>query len=63
MIAPRHAEAGFVHAMQEHLDEVWTDRVHRSDRPRWAPRTTMAVASGVSLLLWGAIAVAIAAVR
>ena len=33
------------------------------DGRRWAPRTTLLVASGLSLALWGAIAVAIAALH
>jgi hypothetical protein len=45
---------------QRLLDDLNTE-AGEDDGRRWAPRTTLLVASGASLALWGVIALAIAA--
>lgn len=50
-------------ALQERLAEEWRPIETHDDGRRWSPRATLALGGGLSLLLWGAIGLAIAAVR
>jgi len=50
-------------ALQERLAEEWRPVETNDDGRRWSPRATLALSGGISLLLWGAIGLAIAAVR
>src|SRR5579864_8059102 len=48
--------------LQAHLDEAWRVPSYGAAR-RWSPRATLALSGGISLLLWGGIALAIVALR
>jgi len=56
MLRPRLSDAGGVASP--------THREHAMQRRRrWSPRATLAVSGGAGLLIWGAIALAISAIR
>jgi hypothetical protein len=43
-------------ALQQRLASGWNEATEADDGRRWAPRSTLMLAAGVSLLAWGALA-------
>jgi hypothetical protein len=49
-------------ALQDHLATNWNAAATVDEERRWAPRSTLLLAAGVSLVIWGAIAGAAAGI-
>jgi hypothetical protein len=64
VVGDSHAEIPSpARALQQRLLEDLAAEAGDDDGRRWAPRTTLLFCGGISLALWGAIALAIAAFR
>jgi hypothetical protein len=61
---PNGADVSPALALQERLAaQLAAQPVADDDGKRWSPRATLSLAGGASLLIWGAVALAIAALR
>jgi hypothetical protein len=50
--------------LQQRLAEAWEEpEGGEPPSPRWSPRSTLFFSGGISLLLWGAVAAVVAAMR